>query len=47
MNFDLNTKQAQILEFLKEEITTKGYPPTVREITDAVNLKSTSTVHSH
>ena len=47
MNFELNTKQLQILEFLKEEIAIKGYPPTVREITDAVNLKSTSTVHSH
>ena len=40
-------KQSEILEFMKEEILNKGYPPSVREICEAVNLKSTSSVHSH
>ena len=44
---DLSEKQVQILNFLKTEIATKGYPPAVREICKAVSLKSTSTVHSH
>lgn len=44
---DLSEKQIQILNFLKEQIASKGYPPAVREICKAVNLKSTSTVHSH
>jgi len=39
--------QARILEYIKSEILTKGYPPSVREICDAVGLKSTSTVHGH
>jgi repressor LexA len=39
--------QARILEYIKSEIQTKGYPPSVREICDAVGLKSTSTVHGH
>ncbi len=39
--------QQKILEFIKKEIQTKGYPPSVREIGDAVGLKSTSTVHGH
>lgn len=39
--------QQKILEFIKSEIQTKGYPPSVREIGDAVGLKSTSTVHGH
>ena len=39
--------QQRILEFIKSEIQTKGYPPSVREIGDAVGLKSTSTVHGH
>lgn len=47
MYLDLNTKQKMILEFIKEQIALKGYPPSVREICDAVGLKSTSTVHSH
>ncbi|ARC85175.1 repressor LexA [Clostridium argentinense CDC 2741] len=42
-----NNKQIEIYEFLKEQISTKGYPPSVREICEAVNLKSTSTVHGH
>lgn len=39
--------QARILEYIKSEILAKGYPPSVREICDAVGLKSTSTVHGH
>lgn len=39
--------QQRILEFIEQEIATKGYPPSVREIGDAVGLKSTSTVHGH
>lgn len=39
--------QAKILAFIKKEIQEKGYPPSVREICDAVGLKSTSTVHGH
>lgn len=43
----ISAKQQQILEFIKEEILRKGYPPAVREICEAVHLKSTSSVHSH
>ena len=43
----ISTKQLQILEYLKSEVRQKGYPPSVREICNAVNLKSTSTVHGH
>ena len=43
----ISKKQQEILEFIKEEILNKGYPPAVREICEAVNLKSTSSVHSH
>jgi repressor LexA len=39
--------QQHILEFIEQEIAEKGYPPSVREIGDAVGLKSTSTVHGH
>lgn len=39
--------QAKILAFIKSEVQTKGYPPSVREICDAVGLRSTSTVHGH
>lgn len=39
--------QAKILSYIKSEIQAKGYPPSVREICDAVGLKSTSTVHGH
>jgi repressor LexA len=39
--------QGKILEYIKSEIQSKGYPPSVREICDAVGLKSTSTVHGH
>ena len=37
----------RILEYIKQEILNKGYPPAVREICEAVDLKSTSSVHSH
>ena len=40
-------KQSEIYNFLKEYTENKGYPPSVREICDAVSLKSTSTVHGH
>lgn len=43
----ITAKQQEILEYIKEEILNKGYPPAVREICEAVNLKSTSSVHSH
>ena len=39
--------QQRILDFIKSEIELKGYPPSVREICQAVGLKSTSTVHAH
>ncbi|MGB7604420.1 MAG: transcriptional repressor LexA [Lutisporaceae bacterium] len=44
---DLSKKQLDILTYIKNEIYKKGYPPSVREICDAVELKSTSTVHGH
>jgi len=40
-------KQMEIYEFIKKKLYEKGYPPSVREICDAVNLRSTSTVHGH
>jgi repressor LexA len=43
----ISKKQTEILEFIKERILEKGYPPAVREICEAVNLKSTSSVHAH
>lgn len=43
----ITEKQTQILEYIKSEIIGKGYPPSVRDICQAVNLKSTSSVHSH
>ncbi|MBR4081335.1 MAG: transcriptional repressor LexA [Clostridia bacterium] len=39
--------QQRILDYIKSEIQAKGYPPSVREIANAVGLKSTSTVHGH
>ncbi|MBC8630621.1 transcriptional repressor LexA [[Eubacterium] tenue] len=47
MYLDLTNKQIMILEFIKDQLTQKGYPPSVREICAAVDLRSTSTVHSH
>ena len=43
----ITAKQQQILNYIKDEILQRGYPPAVREICEAVNLKSTSSVHSH
>ena len=43
----ITEKQQEILDYIKQEILNKGYPPTVRELCDAVNLKSTSSIHSH
>lgn len=43
----ITAKQLEILEYIKEEILKRGYPPAVREICEAVHLKSTSSVHSH
>ena len=43
----ISNKQKEILEYVKSQIINKGYPPAVREICEAVNLKSTSSVHSH
>lgn len=43
----ITDKQSQILEYIKSEILNKGYPPSVRDICQAVDLKSTSSVHSH
>lgn len=43
----ISAKQQEILEYIKETILKKGYPPAVREICEAVHLKSTSSVHSH
>ena len=44
---DLSAKQIEILNYMKKEVSEKGYPPSVREICLAVGLKSTSTVHGH
>lgn len=43
----ITSKQQEILDYIKSQILAKGYPPAVREICEAVNLKSTSSVHSH
>lgn len=43
----ISNKQKEILDYLKSQIINKGYPPAVREICEAVKLKSTSSVHSH
>jgi len=43
----ISEKQQEILNFIKEQLLSKGYPPSVREICDAVNLSSTSSVHNH
>ena len=43
----ISSKQQEILDYIKENILQKGYPPSVREICEAVKLKSTSSVHAH
>lgn len=44
---DAHAKQDAILTYIKQEVTRRGYPPSVREIGDAIGVTSTSTVHSH
>ena len=43
----ISAKQKEILEYIKSEILNRGYPPSVRDICEAVHLKSTSSVHAH
>ncbi len=43
----ISKKQKEILEYIKSQILQRGFPPAVREICEAVGLKSTSSVHSH
>jgi len=43
----ISTKQQEILDYIKSQILERGFPPAVREICEAVQLKSTSSVHSH
>ena len=43
----LTAKQSEILEYIKSQILDRGFPPSVREICEAVSLRSTSSVHSH
>lgn len=44
---DLNPRQAAILDYIKDKIAADGYPPSIREICDAVDLSSPSTAHAH
>jgi len=44
---DLTARQRQVLEFVDAEVRRRGYPPSVREIGEAVGLSSSSTVHAH
>ena len=44
---DITARQRRILEFIRETVGARGYPPTVREIGEAVGLASPSTVHAH
>ncbi len=43
----LTARQQQVLEFIDDEVRRRGYPPSVREIGEAVGLSSSSTVHAH
>ncbi|MCR5356084.1 MAG: transcriptional repressor LexA [Lachnospiraceae bacterium] len=43
----ITAKQQEILDYIKDQILKKGYPPAVRDICDAVKLRSTSSVHAH
>jgi repressor LexA len=47
MEKEMTPRQRQILQFILQHIEARGYPPTVREIGEAVNLSSSSTVHAH
>lgn len=44
---ELTPRQKQILDYIRESVRERGYPPSVREIGDAIGLKSSSSVHSH
>lgn len=44
---DLTDRQRQVLDYIKAEVRKKGFPPTVRDIGEAVGLSSSSTVHAH
>ena len=44
---ELNKREKAILKFIEKQINDKGYPPSVREIGEAVGLKSTATVHGY
>ncbi len=46
-NMKLSKRQQDILDYIKKEVQAKGYPPSVREIGEAVGLASSSTVHGH
>lgn len=46
-NGNISPKQQEILDFIKQEILNRGFPPSVRDICEAVHLKSTSSVHAH
>lgn len=43
----ISEKQSEILEYIKSQILERGFPPSVRDICEAVKLKSTSSVHAH
>ena len=43
----ISSKQQEILDYIKSQILERGFPPAVRDICEAVHLKSTSSVHSH
>lgn len=43
----MSERRRKILEYIKDEVDARGYPPSVREIGEAVGLKSSSTVHGH
>lgn len=48
MNYDgLSDKQIKIIQYIKDELSLRGYPPSIREICQAVGLSSTSSVHAH
>lgn len=48
MNYEgLSDKQIKIVQYIKNELSLRGYPPSIREICKAVGLSSTSSVHAH
>jgi len=47
MSGDISNRQREILDLIRDTVAERGYPPSVREIGDAVGLSSPSTVHSH